>query len=296
MPQSRTLSLLWPWLCLLCFSGPLQAQQPKAKPTFPVGRFLEDSIQIGQPLHYVLTYEHPADQEVVFPDSAYAYPGFEYIGRQYYPTVTQEGLSRDSVVYELMTFDMAPSQSLALPVYLLGQHGKDSLLADPASVALATTLAPADTATTVIENAAPLPVERQLNYPYLLAGLGALLLLAVVVALAFGKPLRRRWKLRKLQQAHERFVSQFASLSDPEQLLSIWKGYVGGLLQQPLQSFTTPEIRQRLQDDALGTALGGLDAAIYGGRALEHLAEDRQYMGQYAQQVFEKKKQEMTHG
>src|SRR5688500_10227732 len=91
-----------------------QAQSPAAN--LPQGLFQEDSVKLGQQVNYLFFHRHSATEEIIFPDSTYNFSPFELVSRQYFPTRTKGGWSHDSVVYTLRTFDIAPVQTLALPV------------------------------------------------------------------------------------------------------------------------------------------------------------------------------------
>src|SRR5690606_24576533 len=69
------------------------------------GRFLSDSIRIGEEAIYVLGATYPQNVDVLFPDSTVNTFPFEYARREYFPTVTRNGVSRDSVVYYYRTFE-----------------------------------------------------------------------------------------------------------------------------------------------------------------------------------------------
>jgi hypothetical protein len=71
------------------------AQRPKAF-------FNSDSLQIGKPLFFSLTYTHTSKTDLLFPDSTYNFKPFELIDINYFPTKTLNGKSLDSVVYELL--------------------------------------------------------------------------------------------------------------------------------------------------------------------------------------------------
>jgi len=84
----------------------------------PYGKFLSDSIKIGQPVKFSLCFKHPVDMEVFFPDSSYDYSPFEFIDKQYFPTRSDSFSSTDSVVFTLMSFEIYKVQVLTLPVFI----------------------------------------------------------------------------------------------------------------------------------------------------------------------------------
>src|SRR5688572_21779587 len=70
------------------------------------GGFVKDSIQIGEPVAYYLSTSYPQSLTVLFPDSIFNFAPFEYSRKAFYPTVTSNGISRDSVIYYLATFEV----------------------------------------------------------------------------------------------------------------------------------------------------------------------------------------------
>ncbi|MEN9960597.1 MAG: hypothetical protein RL045_849, partial [Bacteroidota bacterium] len=83
------------------------------------GKFLEDSVVIGQPVHYSLYVSHPKAQEVFFPNANQNFGAFETVKREFFATKTTASGSLDSAVYTLRLFNLAPVQKLQIPIYLL---------------------------------------------------------------------------------------------------------------------------------------------------------------------------------
>ena len=101
----------------LLYSFSAYAQIPSWVP--PKGKFLSDSVKVGLPVKYALSYRHKATADIFFPDSSYNFTPFELVKREYFNTITDENGSLDSVVYTLISFEVSPVQELSLPVYVL---------------------------------------------------------------------------------------------------------------------------------------------------------------------------------
>jgi hypothetical protein len=222
----------------------------------PTGRFLRPVVEVGQLLDYELSYEHAAEEEVIFPDSLARFAPFEYVGRTWQPTRTVRGRSLDRTVYHLRTFSLAPVQALQLPVLVL-RGATDTLRL--------------------------LPLEPAFNYPFWLAGLVGVLLLAVGVAALFGQRWRRRYQLYKRRKNHVYFLAQFArhaerftlSRSAPvvERVVVLWKNYLSSLEETNLNSLTTKELVEHFHNnDDVRRALRATDRVVYGNL----LSEDAQ--------------------
>jgi hypothetical protein len=252
----------------------------------PTGRFLRSEAAVGQPLDYELRYEHAPDEEVVFPDSLARFAPFEYVGRTWQPTRTQNGRSLDRTVYHLRTFSLAPVQALQLPVLVLRRTDTLRLLPAPAQVQLRRTapLLPGGTAPPALrQDLSQLPLEPAFNYPFWLVGLAGVLALAAAGAALFGRRWQRRYGRYKRRKNHVYFLAQFArhterfalSRSAPvvERVVVLWKNYLSSLEDTNLSSLTTKELVEHFDnDDDVRRALRATDRVVYGNL----LSEDAQ--------------------
>ena len=270
-------------LCLLFLLLPYFA----AAQTAPQGRFLRRTVEVGAPIGYELTYTHAPELEVIFPDSTADFKPFELIRRAYQPTRTRQGRSFDRTVYWLRTFSLDSVQRLGLPVLVL--RGRDTLTvpARPDSVRLrrvAPPLRPDLPAPVLQQNTRLLPVPPRFNYPYWLAGLDAVLVLAGSLVLAFRQRLRRRYQRYRLRKNHAYFLAQYAryierfelsrSLTNMERAITLWKNYLSTLENNAINSLTTREIVAHYHHDArVAQALHLADRMIYGNQLTEEETE-----------------------
>ena len=269
----------------LLFSVQAAAQIP---PTVPEGRFLKQTVLIGEPLDYELLYEHAPDLEVVFPDSLARFAPFEYIGKTFFPTRTRQGRSLDRAIYHLRTFRLDSVQTLTLSVAVLQGYDTLSVAPLPSRVRLRRTaparLPGAIELPALRQNLNLVPIEPLFNYPFWLAGVAAVLLLAVGSAARFRKRLRRRYQAYKLRKNHGYFLAQFArhverfelsrSSLNVERAVALWKNYLAGLENSGLGSFTTREIVVYFENDSdVRQALSATDQVIYGNLQTEDAEE-----------------------
>jgi len=253
----------------------------------PTGRFSRPAVAVGQPLDYELRYEHAPDEEVVFPDSLAAFAPFEYVGRTWQPTRTQNGRSLDRTTYHLRTFSLAPVQALQLPVLVLRRADTLRLLPAPAQVRLRRTAPALPSGATappaLRQDLSQLPLAPAFNYPFWLAGLAGVLALAAAGAALFGRRWQRRYSLYKRRKNHVYFLAQFArhserfalSRSAPvvERVVVLWKNYLSSLEDTNLNSLTTKELVEHFNhDDDVRRALRATDRVVYGNL----LSEDAQ--------------------
>ncbi len=265
--------------------GPARA----AVGTGPTGHFSRAVVEVGQPLNYELSYLHDPAEEVVFPDSLAAFGPFEYAGRRWLPTRTENGRSLDRVVYRLRTFSLAPVQALQLPVLeLRGPHDTLRLLPPVARVGLRRVAPPLFTTTaasppTLHPGYRWLPLAAAFNYPFWLAGLAGLLALGGGAWALYGRRWRQRYGRYKRRKNHVYFLAQFArnaerftlsrSASVVERTVALWKNYLSSLDSNNLSSLTTKELTQYFDNnEEVRRALRATDRVVYGNL----LSEDAQ--------------------
>ncbi|WP_139255041.1 hypothetical protein [Hymenobacter psychrophilus] len=251
------------------------------------GRFRQATVRVGEIVEFELTSDHAPALEIIFPDSAANFAPFEHVGRRYQPTRTRRGRSLDQAVYRLRTFSLDSVQTLSVPVTVL--RGRDTLLLPTAPVMLRLRrTAPATGLVAELpalrQNLQLLPVAQRFNYPYWLAGLAALLLLAGGLVLGFRQRLRLRYRRYRLRKNHAYFLAQYArhverftlsrSLTNMERAITLWKNYLSTLTNFNITSLTTREIVARYHHDpAVRQALELADRVIYGNQFFEEDTE-----------------------
>ena len=272
----------------------------------PLGFFVEDSIQIGLSVYYSLSFQHPSEMEVLFPDSTYIFAPFELVGRRFYETRTQTNSSLDSVVYELTTYQIDPVQKLRLPVYVLEKDTlilytqEDSLFfqdlvkEDPNKVLLK-------------ESTNPESIPQQFNYPYLIAGLVILIILVFVIWGILGNQIQRTLRLYRSSTKHARFLRDFERLvnriiatqqgADMEKALALWKKHLAYLEEKPISTYTSKEIAGLFPDSALVNHLKSIDRAIYGKVFSEEIGKSLQFLKNFSVIRFDKQQDKIrNHG
>lgn len=274
------------------------------------GGFLKDSVQIGEPVGYYLTAAYPQALTVLFPDSTYSFVPFEFERKKISPTYTSGGISRDSVVYLLSTFEIDKVQYLSLPVFVT--TARDCTVYTPIVdsiylVELVTTLPP----DTVSAQHLPLKtntlyekVFSQFNFIILIISIGVLLVSAVIVWIVFGNRIQKYFKLRRLQKSHSKFIQvftdQFQQLSTlfssekAEAAISLWKKYLEQLEQRPYTKLTTRETIEMEPNEKLGINLKMIDRAIYGNQT--SVNEPLEELKRFAEERFLKKLEEVKNG
>lgn len=251
----------------------------------PVGRFLVDSIEIGRPFQYALTYRHPPTVEVLFPDTIQDFTPYRVEKVAVFTTQTTgsgfDAVSRDSAVYTLVSFETDSLQWLQVPVRLINATDCTALLTQTDTVFLRSRLtailsgSASPQSLTLATETQLAPLRQQFNYPVLAVGFLALSLAAGILYGIFGRTIRRQWRLYQINRRHIRFLRDYNRLSrgisadtaadTANQAVVLWKMYLEKLDRQPYASLTTPEIAERMNDERVTNALREADRMIYGG-------------------------------
>ncbi|GAB3195928.1 hypothetical protein GCM10027293_07240 [Pontibacter aydingkolensis] len=262
---------------------PVLGQQIKK----PVGSFAQDTAKLGQLLQYTLVHQHAATQEVILPDSNFNFTPFEFVAKTYFPTSTTAGISTDSAVYTLRTFETLPIQQLSMPVYILHESDTMRVFADADAVIVQQLVTELQEPLLIKDNTKLAAVEQRFNWPLLLVYIVAGLVFVSLVWFIFGQAIIRKYKLYRLRKDHLYFASRYNSHLDRfvksgssqsmEKAVSLWKNYLTKLERSAINSFTTKEIVEYYHDDEdVNTALRTCDKAIYGNAAAEADTETKQ--------------------
>ncbi len=274
------------------------------------GKFSSDSVKIGKPIEFYLSAHYPEKLNLLFPDSTFSFAPFELQKKRYVTTKTENGISRDSVIYVLTSYEIDSIQTLKLPVFVVNAMDCTQVFSNTDSVFFQHLVkAIPDSLTTeklpLKTNTEYLGVRWQLNY-ILAAIIGGVLLIALILVwVFFGKRIRKYFKLKRMASGYEAFVLKFDnaiqklesgfSPQHAETTLVIWKNYLETLLAKPYTKYTSKEIRTIENSDELGNALSEIDRMIYG-HTRENVRPPFVNLKEYVQQQFEKKKSEVAHG
>ena len=241
----------------------------------PTGRFLSDSLKLGEPVVYALSYRHAAAADVFFPDSTHDFTPFELLARRYFTTRTGARGSLDSVVYTLVSFQIEPIQRLSLPVYRYNGRDCTAVYARPDSVVWRQLIRQNPRGLPLRTDEGVRPLTPQFNYPYAILIAFGLLLSGSGVYVFFRKSIGRQWRLYQMWRRHADFMRAFQRLSrsinartglgNVEKATVLWKKYLERLERRPVTSLTTRELIGAFPDPLLPNALRQVDATVYGG-------------------------------
>lgn len=299
-----SITYLFSGLIFSMLTSSLLAQEVKVQ-----AGFFADSAGVGEQTKFYLTARYPSKITVLFPDSTFNFTPFEFNSKQYFATKTTEGISYDSVIYSLSTFEIEKIQTLSLPVYAVGKMDSVAFNSNRDTLLLAELVGPIPDSISAERlplklNTSYKDVSFLFNYPILVIILIVLVVAALVTFFVFGKKIRKYLRIKRLTKDHTKFLQLYGQHLDEakksfttsiaESTMATWKKYMEQLEVRPYTKLTTREILLVEKNDSLGHDLHAIDRAIYGHAAsvvtpLENLRE-------YAVAKFLKKLEEVKHG
>lgn len=271
--------------------------------------FLFDSLKVGEQTRFFLATHYPSELNVLFPDSTFGYSPFEYQKRNYFPTQTKDGVSIDSAIYYLTTFEVDRVQHLDLPIFVVQPQDCTTFVSPRDSVLITQLVASVPDSLSAEKlplkmNTAYQPVAFQFNYFIASIVLGVLVIVAIVVWLIFGRKIRTWIMTKKMQKKHSQFQEAFNaaivqlkpgfSALITERALVTWKRYMEQLESKPYTKLTTKETHNLIHDKGLALTLSRVDRAIYGHDTA--VIDSLEALRLFADQQFSKKIEEIKHG
>lgn len=236
----------------------------------PSGKFINDSIQIGEPVPFVLSVKYPKELEIIFPDSLYDFSPFELTSKKYFSTNSDSIFSTDSAVYYLSTFEIDSFQYLRIPIYRINEFDSTVFWTTIDSIILKQVVTAIPDSVAMITNTEYIEVPMAFNYPYATIGLMVLLIFVMAVWFIFGKTIKNKITIYRLKKRNLKFVDAFDILVQDnytvcEPILNLWKSYLEKLKGEPYTKLTTKEIAYILTSSKdVEIALIAIDKNIYG--------------------------------
>lgn len=273
-----------------------------ARGQVPNGQFLADSLALGSPVIFSLSFRHYPVAEVFFPDSTHDFFPFQLRERRYFPTRTTRSGSLDSVTYTLVSFNIQPLQRLSLPVFVWNGRDCTAVYTPVDSLRFRQLVRGAAAGQALRTDVRTQHLEQQLNYSYvLLVALGLLLGSGLVYGL-FGATLRRQWRLYQMQRRHTDFLRTFQrlgrnintrkNLANVEKAALLWKKYLERLERRSITSLTTRELTRAFPDEQLPGALREVDASVYGGVFSPRIQESLEILRELATRRYRQHRRE----
>jgi hypothetical protein len=229
--------------CIVSVTGLAQEIAPK-------GMFLKDSTKIGEIIPYSLSVRYPSSLNIIFPDSLYDFSPFEWVGKEIFPTKTQNNISVDSAIYYLSTFELDDIQTLSIPIYSIIKKDSIEIFGPLDTIVLERMLVTMPDSIAALTDTRLVDIDLIFNYPYWTAGIIVTTLLIISLILIFGKSTVKKISVWKAKRAFERLkkqmfhVSQKEGISEEDMILilRIWKKYMENMTSKPYLKLSTKEI------------------------------------------------------
>jgi hypothetical protein len=267
----------------------------------PKGYFLKDSVQIGEPLPYVLSIKYPKELEIVFPDSLHNFFPFELTSKAYFTTKSDSVFSIDSAIYYLTTFEIDTVQFLKMPVYQINEFDSSIRWTSVDSIILNQVVEAIPDSVSMLVNTEYVEVPMAFNYPYASIAIIITAVIGLVIWLIFGKAIRNKIKLYHLKKRNGKFIVAFdqmikSNYLDCEPILIQWKSYLEKLKDEPYTKLTTREIVEMSQKSNIEEALVAIDKNIYGPKDKSLLKDAYQSIRDIAVEEYKETVREITNG
>jgi hypothetical protein len=269
------------------------------------GNFIEDSLYIGENIHFTLSAKYPKDQIAIFPDSSSHYFPFEYINKKYVPTRTDSLFAYDSVIYVLASYEVINKQFLSVPVKFIFQNDTQTLYSIKDSMFLKR-LVTEHSERDVKADALLIATPEEFNYPYLIAIIASGLTILFLLYKMFGDILLTRYRLFILRNAHNKFIKHYDDLVKEfndtnelrlvEQIITSWKNYLTRLEDIPINTYTTKELIHLFEQEELESTLQSIDRNVYGGMITTDISDSLQVIKRFTHRRFQTRRRYLTGG
>jgi len=273
----------------------------------PIIRFSQDSIRIGQPVQLSVCFHYASEKSILFPDTSHSFAPFELLKKEFYPTKTTGGISRDSVIYILTTFLPDSIQTIQIPVYEFSERDSTSWISEPATLKVIPSFRGSLPDKPVIyQDLSPHPIPTQFNYPYLFIASGVFLILVIGINFFFNRPIQRFLYLFIERRRNSAYLAQFQRLNTQleknlstenfERLINLWKRYIQRVDGKPFTTYTSTEIIKVLPQPELKKSLQEIDRWIYGGVEMKDWRHNLEQIKEVSTQLYNKKRENIRSG
>ncbi len=233
------------------------------------GRFLSDSVKLGEPVRYCLSAIYEENELVVFPDTLDGFMPFEVIKREYFPTkIVAEGRLYDSAVYLVRTFSMDSMQSLSPLMVFYRDDDSLGLQVQEAKVSMDLSVGALPAVIKMKEEVGLQPLKRLLP-PWFYVAVSAVFFVVVGLLLVFFRnPLKRGADSWRKRRQYRKFSQRFDQLALQDGQLSatifLWKRWLQEMEGMPIPLLTTHELAQHFGEEPFVDVLRQADRVIYG--------------------------------
>lgn len=269
----------------------------------PKLKFLEDTFLLGKPTPVSMSFTYPKHWQVIFPDTNYNYAPFEWYKKDYFPTQTQNNLSKDSAVFWLRSFEISPIQTIRLPVFLIQPKGDSLALFSNIDTIYFKQLIHTTQVDTLRLKADTTyaTLSQRFNLHAWVLVFVSVFFFSVLIWLFSGAWIRKQILLLNLKRKQVLFEDSFEKellkirtrrrIKDIEQAFILWKKHLEQIEDKPYSTYTSSEIVETLPVEKLAESLQNIDRAIYGTILEDSLEKDFSFLKHLARERYLLKKQ-----
>ncbi len=245
----------------------------------PHGKFIQDSMVVGQPISFELQVTYPTSFTALFPDSTYDFAPFEWVSKTYKPSRIDSTWIMDKTTYQIRSFELDSLQALKLPVFLVDQSGDSTTIFTPLdTIRLVAKIKTLPQKIELKESTDLFKIAYRLPYFYITIFAVALVFILLTCWLIFRKSIQRTIKIRRLTKRHLQFMEQYRTLRlniltnelkgqrTPDQTLelyNLWKSYMEGLEHIPYTKLTSKELLKISDNQMLIEIIRTIEKDIY---------------------------------
>ena len=217
----------------------------------------QDSLlDLGRPSPVTVTLTHPSNSVVIFPDTAKDFAPFEVVSSRLIPTHSHEGVSIDTKVFYVNSWEVDPRIGIRLPFYYIQDGDTLMRLTNSDSIEFAARIVtPTDSLSLKIAGF-PLEVKDPPNVLLwgILGTLGTIFLL--ILGAILYKPLVKRFRRWQIGQEWKKIARQLEGTrplaNQPDafilSLSKVWRNYLNRNWPQHLPSLTSTEFSLLLEN------------------------------------------------
>jgi len=271
------------------------------------GKFQEDSVKIGEKIHYSLWVKHSGKQELFFPGTQQNFGDFEVSQKDFFKTrAIGKGHYVDSAVYQLRLFQSHNPKILQIPVYISSEIDCTAVFPKRDTIYVKTLVkSPENIQLDSLFQSIPFqPISPKKDIKTVLFDLIVLLLIVGIINAILGKRIKLwiqlyfHWrKFRDFQRSFLRLIKNVNNtplgIHNLEKALVLWKNYLEQITGLGFATSTSKEIIDLMPENRLEKALNELDFTIYGGNFSENTSKHLEILLKIAQSKYNRGRQIM---
>jgi len=233
--------------------------------------FVQDSVNIGDPITLISTLKYPLSIEIVQPDSSYFFNSFDFVKKRVFESISSNNIISDSTIYYLQTFELDSIQSLYLNSYIINDNDSLKISSNNDSITIISLVKEINSKTkanTFLEK-----LNSIFNSRKFLITSGIIFSVLLFVYLIFRKRIKKYFKIKRMKSETLFFNNEFDKILSNyletketkflENLLLLWKRFMERLSKKPYSSSTTSEIAIFNNNKRSINTLEEIDKSIY---------------------------------